>query len=211
MNKRGFTLIELLVVVAIIGILSSILLPSLSRAREKGKMVVCINNMKTIGVTTVMYLGDYKETFYSQWDTYDALDYYEDNSLNVTLFGNYQVPYDYYYLNSKKAFQCPSFTYDSEAEEFAYSYGQSTFLHGKKFPTIEHPDQVLFTVDTNFEWLQENQSQRVDVRHGKNLNHLWLDGHATSRKYTAFYNNLQWVYYDRSQTSWPGEFTLNFE
>lgn len=210
MKRNNFTLIELLVVVAMIGILCSILLPSLGKARDKGKMIVCLNNLKSIGVTNVMYLGDYNDTFYSQWDTYDGLDYYEDDSLDLTRFGNYQVHYDYYYLNAKKAFQCPSSTLDTEAKKFAYNYGMSTFLHGKKSVIIDHPEQVLFTVDTNFEWLQQNQPQRVDVRHGKNLNHLWLDGHVTSKNYMSFYNNLQWVYYDRTQMSWTGGFTLNF-
>ena len=48
--KKLFTLVELLVVVAIIGILVSILMPSLSKARKKAKMVVCLSNQKQIGV-----------------------------------------------------------------------------------------------------------------------------------------------------------------
>ena len=46
---KKFTLIELLVVVAIIGILSSLLLPSLSNAREQAKTAVCLSNLKQVG------------------------------------------------------------------------------------------------------------------------------------------------------------------
>ena len=55
---KKFTLIELLVVIAIIGILASMLLPSLARAREASKTAVCISNIKQINTALQTYLID---------------------------------------------------------------------------------------------------------------------------------------------------------
>ena len=56
--KSAFTLIELLVVVAIIALLISILLPSLSRAREQARIATCLSGLRSIGQATVSYCMD---------------------------------------------------------------------------------------------------------------------------------------------------------
>ncbi len=56
-RNRGFTLIELLVVIAIIGILAGMLLPSLSRAKESGKRIACVNNLRQLSVSLSLYSG----------------------------------------------------------------------------------------------------------------------------------------------------------
>ena len=59
MNRRNaFTLIELLVVIAVIAILMSILMPALSRAREQGKRVACLNNLGQMMKGWIMYADD---------------------------------------------------------------------------------------------------------------------------------------------------------
>ncbi len=67
---RGFTLIELLVVISIIALLISILLPALGNARKASQAVVCLSNLRQVGIGVSLYAMDNKSVVYEAYTQY---------------------------------------------------------------------------------------------------------------------------------------------
>ncbi|NLF15855.1 MAG: DUF1559 domain-containing protein [Lentisphaerae bacterium] len=109
--RRGFTLIELLVVIAIIAILAAMLLPALSKAREKARSVNCVSNQKQIALACLMYADDHRETLPRH--CYQPGNSGGNNAWHSQIFG---------YVNSPQTFQCPSNSVAIHATKYCYSY-----------------------------------------------------------------------------------------
>lgn len=111
LTRRVFTLIELLVVIAIVAILASLLLPALKKAREKGKQIVCLSNLKQAGVSMSAYAGDYDGFAPLRYDGSAVYKYWSEALQKLGYAGNGTI------------FHCPSYPPYDNSFSRSQTYG----------------------------------------------------------------------------------------
>jgi len=128
--QPGFTIIEMLVVITVIAALMAILIPTLTSSRESARRVVCLNNLRSLGLAVQMHRHDhdgalpYANNLYSLplgWtDPLDALGRYLDVNLpSIDSHGE---------IVTHQPFRCPSDPGHADATGCSYAYLPSAFM-----------------------------------------------------------------------------------
>ncbi|HIE52227.1 MAG TPA: prepilin-type N-terminal cleavage/methylation domain-containing protein [Armatimonadetes bacterium] len=211
--KLGFTLVEVLVVLTILAVLAALLFPALAGARESGRQIRCLANLRQLGGAIYLYLQDYDQKFPYGLDPFDRYypeqwlgwsnpwtgESYYEQVLRLIAVHPTQTNLDQvllpYYSGEPEVWHCP------DDRGWPRSPGNSSLFHtfGSSYiyrtelalshiplPSLAHPSETNLLVDA-VAWHRKGP---------RTVNLLYTDGHVKNVReeeyWAAHYTSLYW-------------------
>jgi prepilin-type processing-associated H-X9-DG protein/prepilin-type N-terminal cleavage/methylation domain-containing protein len=221
--RKFFTLVELLVVVAIIGILSSLLLPSLTKAKAKAMAAVCSSNLSSLGKGMYMLVdGGTPTGKYGAFPGYAGKDkdlnrysWYGEVAEHLGLTETGTAPYFTDVTVPPDVFTCPSeqrekMQFNSDMLAYGYNYALGEYqaygvadhdLLTVYMAQVYQPSAMIMMTDSNADGVADSRSHRVwaeaqpGIRHSEKSNVLHVDGHVKSFSLAPLLTNSLAPYY----------------
>jgi prepilin-type N-terminal cleavage/methylation domain-containing protein/prepilin-type processing-associated H-X9-DG protein len=185
--RRAFTLIELLVVIAVIGILASLLMPAIGKAKGKAKSIQCANHLKQLGVATFLYFQEFNGLI--QIDSPLEPQKTWGSILNTNQ-----------HLKALDIFVCPDYA-PRRFTNWFYTYGvrqdppaeyvQGDFGEILKTGSLRQPSDYLHLADNTsrgrqgagsmqYYYFRADHEKEIMARHNQQANGLFMDSHVES-------------------------------
>ena len=199
--RPAFTLIELLVVIAVIAILAALLLPALSKAKEKGKAASCLNNLRQWGLATQLYTTD-NEDFLppdgtpNPSDTATNIGWYIQLPQVLSLPRYHDQPWrkDARFEPGNSVWICPSNPRRSNGNNlFHYCLNENVNGTGNnnrpvRLSTIRKPTAVIWLFDSKNLPAVGSWTYVHTNLHGRGAQFTFLDGHARRHNLADYWN-----------------------
>jgi prepilin-type N-terminal cleavage/methylation domain-containing protein/prepilin-type processing-associated H-X9-DG protein len=201
-SRAGFTLIELLVVIAIIAILAAMLLPVLSRAKQRAQGALCLSRGKQMMLAVTLYTGENSDFFPPNPDDGNTLPGYNWCGGEAGIGGAQEFNPDVlkdpsldlllqYLSGSVDLFRCPA---DTRMGKYQ---GTNSAFFGQVIPAARtfSMNQAVGTIDPGYDTAPPNHSGVPTL----SVNGPWLNNLATNRR-----NDPWFTYSKSSDTRAPG-------
>lgn len=177
--KKGFTLIELLVVLVIIGVIASALMPAVQNARESGRRISCLNNLRQIGLAMQMYVEEHNFRF---------TPIFTGGPINIKWWYTYLEPY----IDDINIWRCPNYKYHNYISYNYFSYGFNFIglntvvmgsYQGSDISAIRRSAQCILIAEGyiptgNYSYCYIQKLGLPATRHSGGSNIVFVDGHV---------------------------------